>query len=489
MARPPFCFQGVDLTANIHSDVMSTLNLHDVQGLVKRGYDNLPFSNILLLQVTEKQKAKQWLRNLLPLISKASVKDRELEINIAFTYQGFSRLGLTPLLRTPFSREFEEGMADESRSRLLGDYDPTTNQTTVGGWDWRDTEGSNAVHVMLLLYGLKEDLVETYCSELKLCYVDNGISEIKKLVTLRLAERREHFGFRDGISQPFIQDFASLEKEQTSSNTLENTIALGEFLLGYPNQYGKVTEVPTADKDGKAWPFGHNGTYLVMRQLEQAVKEFWHFMEEQSRNADGSSNMQAGIALAAKMVGRWPNGTPLVCSPRFDDPRFAEKNDFLFAFGKGEKFRDCPYGAHIARVNPRDSLDKDSATSFETVNHHRLLRRGRSYGRPFITSMEPDELFRKANNESEERGLHFICLNANISRQFEFVQSTWINNRKFQGLYNDADQISGTQVSDFTVHQRPVAQNIKNIPSFVKVKGGGYFFMPSHTALQYLVEC
>lgn len=450
----------------------------------------MPFSNILLLQIIDRKKVQRWLTSLIPKLSRAAIKDGELEINIAFTYQGFSALGLHSLMTTRFSREFEEGMGEESRSRLLGDVNKHTRDSTVDQWDWSDIESKHKVHLILLIYGLEEHLVENHCSDLKLCYSDNGLTEIKKLTTLRLEEKREHFGFRDGISQPFIKEFASQNKATNETDNRNNIIALGEFLLGYPNQYGKITEVPCVrSATGEEWEFGRNGTYLVMRQLAQDVKGFWDFMEKSSRNADGTTNMEAYVALAAKMVGRWPNGAPLVCSPDFDDPRFADENEFLFDFKTKENFLKCPFGAHIARVNPRDSLDTDSQTSFEISNHHRILRRGRSYGRPFITNMKPEELFGKANQDNEERGLHFICLNANISRQFEFVQSTWINNNKFQGLYNDTDPISSTSVSDFTISQRPISRYLRDIPPFVTVRGGGYFFMPSHTALRFLSQC
>ena len=472
---------------------MPTVNFNDVQGFIKRGYDDLRFSNILLLRIEDAGKAKRWLAALLPNISRAAVKGKELEINIAFTYLGFEALGLTKLLRTPFSREFEEGMSEESRSRLLGDYDKKTNRSRVDDWDWRDTEGPEgrqAVHIMLLVYGKQKHLVETFCSELNLCYDDHGLSQVRLLLTNELKDRREHFGFRDGLSQPFIAEFASSEKATSQANNQHNTIALGEFLLGYPNQYGKVTEVPKVKKEsGGEIEFGHNGTYLVMRQLEQEVKEFWEYMEKCSRNADGTTNMEACITLAAKMVGRWPNGAPLVNSPRFNDPQDDDGKEFLFQFDKKENFGKCPLGAHIARVNPRDSLDKDLDESFRVANHHRLLRRGRSYGQPFITSMKPDELFAKANNEQEERGLHFICLNANISRQFEFVQNTWINNTKFHGLYDDADPIAGTNECSFTLPERPVSRYLTGIPAFVRVRGGGYFFMPSISALEFLAKC
>jgi Dyp-type peroxidase family len=463
---------------------MDNLNLQDIQGLIKRGYNELPFSNILLLRVEDALKVKQWLARLLPDISRGDLKNPSLEINIAFTYAGLAALGLPRLLQKRFSLEFEEGMSEDSRSRLLGDYDPKTKRSTVADWDWRDGEGDSTVHLLLVIYGPEEHLVEKYCDELQLGYPDSGLRQIRKLVTIKREENREHFGFQDGISQPNIEAFGH------RTDALNNTVALGEFLLGYPNQYGKIPAGPTVTdpNSGQEWDFGRNGTYLVMRQLEQDVKGFWQYMADHSKNPDGTLNVVAAIALAAKLVGRWPSGVPLTISPDQDAPLLQDKNNFLFGFQQEENYGKCPVGAHIARVNPRDALAKDPKQSLKIASHHRILRRGRPYGRPFITSMEPEELFSKAYATAEERGLHFICLNANISQQFEFIQSSWINNKKFNGLYNDADQVAGSQESDFTIQQRPVCRHLPAIPAFVKVKGGGYFFMPSHAALKFLTE-
>jgi Dyp-type peroxidase family len=463
---------------------MENLDLTDLQGLIKRGYQELPYSNILLLRVADALLVKHWLQRLLPAISRGDIKDRTLEINIAFTFAGLAALGLPSRLQKRFSREFEEGMSEDSRSRLLGDYDRKANRSTVPQWDWRDGEGDKAVHLLLLIYGREEHLVENYCAELQLGYPGTGLQQISKLATIKLEENREHFGFQDGISQPHVAAFGH------RNDTAENTVALGEFLLGYPNQYGKLTASPTVTDphSGQEWDFGKNGTYLVMRQLEQDVQGFWQYMADHSRHPDGSPNVAAAIALAAKMVGRWPSGAPLPLAPDQDIPDLANKNSFRFEFHKKENYGKCPVGAHIARVNPRDALAKDPQKALKIASHHRILRRGRPYGRPFITSMEPEALFRMANATGEERGLHFICLNANISRQFEFIQSTWIHNKKFNGLYDDADPVSGTQESDFLIPQRPVCRHLKAIPAFVKVKGGGYFFMPSHAALKFLAE-
>jgi Dyp-type peroxidase family len=463
---------------------MTEKDLNDMQGLIKRGFSDKAFSNLLLLKIDDAPKAKKWLKSILPTISTGLTKGTTLDINVAFTYLGLKALQLPEKLVKKFSREFEEGMSEESRTRLLGDYDRETLKSRVPEWDWQDGESPNAVHLMLLIYGNEEHLVEEYCSALALCYPDNGLSDGRKLVTIKLPDSREHFGFRDGLAQPYIKEFG--ERPEPASNT----IALGEFVLGYPNQYGKLTESP-AIKDPKTnmeLDFGKNGTYLVMRQLEQKVKEFWNFMADHSKDAEGNVNMHDAVALATQMVGRWPSGAPLICAPDKSTDEMAEKNDFLYEFHKPENFGRCPMGAHIVRANPRDALSENKDEGLTAANNHRLLRRGRSYGRPFITSMTPEEIFTKANDDDEERGLHFICLNANIARQFEFVQSTWLNNVKFAGFYNNGDPIAGTNTNDFTIKQKPVSRHFKDIPAFIKVRGGGYFFLPSLTALQYLTE-
>ena len=163
----------------------------------------------------------------------------------------------------------------------------------------------------------------------------------------------------------------------------------------------------------------------------------------------------------------------------------------------------CPLGSHVRRTNPRDALDiEDPKESVAVSNRHRLLRRARSYGKPLVASLEPeamlDEIRRggKPAGEAlpqEERGLHFMCFNANISRQFEFVQHTWVNNPKFGGQYSDPDPLIGDQSSKypdlkgtFTIQQFPVRRRITQVPRFVEVVGGAYFFTPGLRAIRYL---
>jgi len=87
-----------------------------------------------------------------------------------------------------------------------------------------------------------------------------------------------------------------------------------------------------------------------------------------------------------------------------------------------------------------------------------------------------------------ERGMMFVALNADIERQFEFVQQNWINNPAFGGLYAERDPIIGAieNAGQFTVQANAVCQRLDGMSRFVTVVGGGYFFMPGISALRYL---
>ncbi len=205
-------------------------------------------------------------------------------------------------------------------------------------------------------------------------------------------------------------------------------------MLGYRNEYGLLPDGPPAD-------LGRNGSFLVLRQLSQDVHGFWSFCERASARGDGSADAAARLRLAAKLVGRWPSGAPLALAPDGDDPALADANDF----GYFEHDRDglrCPVGAHVRRAHPRDSLDPQpgSQRSIDVGKRHRLLRRGRQYGR-FLAQ---EELLTAGVEDAwrdEPRGLHFICLGTNLARQFEFVQHTWIENAHFGGLYDNPDPL------------------------------------------------
>jgi Dyp-type peroxidase family len=344
----------------------------------------------------------------------------------------------------------------------------------------------------LMLYAQDEAGLAALATAQAAAFQGAGLRLTQTLATVDLGDI-EHFGFHDGVSQPIIEGIPKAEPAA-------NVIKAGEFLLGYPNEYGLYTARPllpaSADPTNMlprdpagsgAADLGRNGTYLVVRTLQQDVRGFRQFLEQTSAALDGGG-AEARLRLAAKLVGRWPSGAPLVKAPDHDDPALAAFNDFAYAGDDPDGLR-CPIGAHIRRAHPRDSLDPSpgSDRSVAVDKRHRLIRRGREYGPP----LPPDDQAGPADPsvDNAERGLHFLAVNANISRQFEFIQHTWVNNPKFAGLYDDADPLLAAHTpvgGAFTIPAEPVRQRITGLPRFVTVRGGAYFFLPGLRAIRYL---
>ncbi len=471
---------------------MQQLELQDIQGLVIRGYGNLSAASFMLLQIVDRDRAKIWLKGLTERITPGSLRPKTESLNLAFSYPGLVALGIDERVLDGFSEDFQAGMVTPHKQRALGDIGGSAPEN----WAWGSSQsGAEAIHLLLMLYALDNDQLERLAGELQSGFAAGGVKQIHQtLETVKLAEPKEHFGFRDGLSQPMIEGLAKAQGA-------ENPLAAGEFILGYSNAYGRFTERPLVDstaphandlplaegvdgQDKGKRDLGKNGSYLVFRQLQQDVKGFWDFATQATKRPDGNTDAQAAIRLASKMVGRWPSGAPVTRTPDRDDPNLASDNSFNYHQDDalGQK---CPFGAHIRRTHPRDSLDPDPGTqkSLDFANRHRILRRGRVYGEPLAASLRPEEFM--TAEDSGERGLHFICLNANIGRQFEFVQQTWANDPRFNGLYHDPDPIIGPG-GTFTEQGRPVRKAIHNLPPFIRVRGGGYFFLPGIRTLRYL---
>jgi Dyp-type peroxidase family len=452
---------------------MTALEMNDIQGLIFSGYSELEHAAFLLLSIDQPAGARAWLGGLARRLTTGTDRSGNVNLNAAFTSKGLARLGLGDDALACFPSEFVEGMsANRKRSEILGD----TGANHPEAWIW----GSKVnVHVLLMLYaksaGELNDALRRERNEL-----GTALREVYFRTTEWLAGSKEHFGFADGIAQPEI-----LELDKPPRPGVPRLRA-GEFILGHANEYGKLPfspQVPKALDPTGALPgepssdkkdLGHNGTFIAVRQLDQDVAGFWDYMRAQA-----SGDQTGAVRFAAKCVGRWPSGAPLVLSPDRDDPAFSESNDFLYERLDPKGLR-CPIGSHIRRTNPRDSLDPTEAESLEVADRHALIRRGRNYGRP-LAPFSPDD--------GEERGLFFVCVNANISRQFEFIQQTWINNPKFDGLAEDRDPLlanPGKEGGTFTIPERPLRQRLTRMPRFVTLRGGGYFFLPSMRAVRFL---
>jgi deferrochelatase/peroxidase EfeB len=305
-------------------------NLKDIQGIVVRGYGKLEAACFVLLSIAEAGAAKRWLGELAPQIMAGQNRPSDVCANIAFSYAGLQALGLNPQTLAMFSREFQEGMVTEHRQRLLGDH----GENAPERWSWGGPK-TPTVHILLMLYAENETKLAGFYQAQAEKFKAAGLVEVyERLETVKLRDDKGHFGFVDGISQPLIAGL-------TRSGPLANMVEPGEFILGYPNEYGQYTDRPMVDVyedkhnllpvdvNGSAdRDFGRNGSYLVFRQLRQQVREFWQFLDKVTQNPDGSSNPAARLKLASKMVGRWPSGAPLTLTPDKDDERWRAENDF-----------------------------------------------------------------------------------------------------------------------------------------------------------------
>jgi Dyp-type peroxidase family len=488
-----------------------SVELDDVQGLVRFGYKHLTEACFLLLRVKDPAAARAWLMQV-PVASAVKADPLpETALQIALTSEGLRALEVAPELCEEFSTEFVAGMAsDAARARRLGDI----GANDPSGWKWGT--GERVPHVALLLYARSGRLaawqqeIEAQCAA--------GFERIEQLSTSEL-KPEEPFGFADGISQPEVD--WERERPVRDQDQLEylNVSCLGEFLLGYPNEYGLYTPRPLLDPQrdpGALLPraedapdqadLGRNGCYLVLRQLRQDVEGFWQELDSQ---AGGDPELREW--LAAKMVGRKKDGEPLVAPTGAlaagGSMSRSKLNDFTYeADPQGLR---CPLGAHIRRANPRNAdlppgargifsrltrmLGFNAAAREQdliaSTRFHRLLRRGRTYGVGATAGPSATE-----SSASTETGLHFICLAANIKRQFEFVQSAWLMGSKFAGL-TESDPLLGHRLPDlgdsrtdyFSIPQADGPdRRLNDLPQFVTVLGGAYFFLPGIRALRYL---
>jgi deferrochelatase/peroxidase EfeB len=490
---------------------MSEFDYADVQGLVRFGYKKMTKASYALLRVRDVAAARAWLRSA-PVTSAVEMNPSPTTaLHVAFTAPGLGALNVSESVIAQFSHEFRAGMAQESRSRQLGDVETNAPEN----WSWGTP--AREPHLVVMFFGDPEHY-ETFVQNVKGPAWSDAFNTLACLETSDFGGV-EPFGFTDGISQPEI-DWDQKRKTPCTQLDYSNIVSLGEFLLGYRNEYGKYTdrplldasvELPAAEDAPGKKDLGRNGTYLVMRQLLQDPRMFWQFARQQ---ADGDT--AKAEKLVAAMVGRTRAGDPL--EPIQEKPipgieaKLGQKEQNRFTFDQDPAGSRCPFGAHVRRANPRNTdfpnrprnvLTKmitmlgfgpkgfrDDLTS--SVRFHRIVRRGREYG----TQLKPEQALvpAPAGDLNPECGLHFICLNANISRQFEFLQNAWINSTKFSGLTGESDPLLGNRVvipgcpvtTGFTIQNSGgLRRRVSGMPQFIKVRGGAYFFMPGIKALRY----
>ncbi len=507
------------------------LESDQIQSLVFGGLGFMPFGHVILVRFGGTTPAvRAWLGQIRPHV--AFDDGRRLRakavISLGMGPGALAKAGLPAGALETFPIAFLDGMTGPGRSRILGDdlNDP------ADPWWWGATEAADAA---LLIYGENDAAVQALAQTVRSLTLAGGHTVYREIPLAPVGKPTlEPFGFLDGVSQPVIRGTYRGMRNPDPIHLVEP----GEFILGYPDNRGNLPPGPLMDAlddpdnrlpiriDAQSGidsnivnaprEIARNGSFLAIRQLEQDHDAFWAYCEGEAARLGDRLPAPYQITKAfigAKLVGRWPDGSSLVRNPY--EPRAADErthdtlrpqsrlavrpvaaaaaappktgkdgkigddrkvvfgdNDFLFGTEDPQGLR-CPYGAHIRRANPRDSLDPGSQDQVDISNRHRILRIGRRY----------------APQGEEKPGLLFMCLNGDLERQFEFVQQTWLGSETFQGLAGERDPLAGNRTTcpnGFTLPTRDGPVRLSPLSRFVTPRGGGYFFLPGKTLLQFL---
>jgi Dyp-type peroxidase family len=436
---------------------LSTLELDDIQHIL---LTRTPALNGLYVFLSFHQAAggRAWLSAMLDRVESAaevhaSVEREKRWVTVAFTWNGLRALGVDDASLDSFPEAFKQGMV--ARASILGDAGENHPD------NWVDGLARSDLHAIAILFARDEQERGRCQTEhdklLARCEGVEVISTLELEATPPFDHAHDHFGYRDRLSQPVIEGSGDVPTPGSGA-----PLRAGEFILGYRDEFGFLDNLPQPEL------LSRNGSYMAYRRLQEHVGRFRDFLREHGETPDEQE------MLAAKLMGRWRSGAPLVLAPNKDDPALGadlqRNNDFNYKEMDPIGYA-VPLGAHARRMNPRDTA--------ANINRRRMIRRGATYG-PHLPESTPDD--------GAERGIAAFVICASLVRQFEFAQNVWANDPNFHELGNEHDPIIGDQdgTLEFTIPKRPVRKKIAGLPAFTTLRGGAYFFLPGLRALRYL---
>ena len=540
---------------------MSALDLADIQGNIQRPYGRagFPYARTFLFNIRDAAQGRQFVEDLRPHVTTAEPWESRqtaaspvplrrkpfVALNISFTWDGLRALELPTGTLSLMPPEFIEGMA--CRNHILGDLGPSDPCHWDDVWQPRPLGDPVRVHAMVILNAQAGDDGEAHPDLARwtewLQAFEHRLQDGVKLLgghgpaghpwqdshaVMRINRQgrkiptpKEHFGFTDGISDPYFQGQSDdpgdaigggkLLSGAYAEATSWQPLAAGEFLLG---QVSEGQEDSAASEPAR---LVRNGTFVAVRKLHQNTASFAQSIRDQANRYAAvmgiESEVEARETLMAKMVGRWTSGIPLIVAPTWAAhqaelakypalSKQARKEDgekvdltpeehqqiaafermlVSFRYDQDPKGQACPFGAHIRRANPRDMLDPDpdpkGAASYLT-NRRRIIRRGLPYGEA-------------TDNDADEHGVFIMAICSSLSRQFEFVQQQWMQYGLDFEAGNDTCPIIGNrdQSSKFVATAPTPGKPpyiAADLPQFVETRGGDYFFIPSLTALRMI---
>jgi deferrochelatase/peroxidase EfeB len=418
------------------------LDRGNIQGLILRGYTH-PCSCHMMFNFTNQGQSaspdqlKSFFNTLYPYVQSAEdwgEQKPKMMLNIGLTFNGIEALNvMSATSLNSFPSEFQSGPWSGGSQSSLGD----TGKGAPANW-WFGNFQNGDLHCVVHAYALTPPDLAEIISIVTGAAENNGISELfglqgdqQRLTQFFLPDDEIHFGYRDGISEPPLT--------WPGNPAAPNQGDLNNFLIGYPTN-SIIQPGPTT---GDAGTFAKDGCYNAFRILYQDVAAFDSLLEQEGEalaERIGRTPLETQEWVAAKLMGRWRNGSPLMLSP--DKPEHSTRNGEDFGYVEQDdpsKYKDilsgykCPFSSHTRVANPRD---EDLLSKEGTSGPPRILRRGMPYG-PTLKSKTDDGV---------DRGLIGLFLCGSPSRQFEKIYS-WINQNDFSSVFNQKPPTQGGSVS------------------------------------------
>lgn len=462
----------------IAGDTHTAPDPKDIQSLILHGARQ-SYSCHLLFQITNPAQARGFFQALfkhpfysMPLVQSAEEWGTDkptVWVNVGLSYNGILKL-CSPALAAGFPPEFIAGPWSSDSQASLGDGDP--NEWWFGNFHSRDVDCT--VHA----YARTPDVLASLTDYIVSAATANGVRELTplsrnstqpRLVQAVLPDQRIHFDYRDGIGEPLLNWSSSTPAPGDLNN----------FIIGYP----AGMNFPPSPTTGEAGAFAKDGCYMAFTILYQDVAAFNQFLTTHSVELAPKLGLTPEATqewLAAKLMGRWRDGTPLIESPEQPQNVMRDDDDYVYALADDVKYVQsslrCPFSAHGRVANPRDQVLDPFHEPLP-----RLIRRGAPYGPPLQSTTD----------DGIDRGLIGLFLCGSLSRQFEKMRG-WMNLNDFSPVF-DADA-SSSQDALLGNRQIPAVNRFRiplpngdiilhDLPRFVTTRGCAYLLLPSINTL------
>lgn len=479
------------------------LDLDDIQGIILRGFRSFPWVRHFLFHIDPANIAGA--RELCGLLVPGSGAPMTVTpatrwpkggkppycLNFAVARTGLSKL-ITAANYQAVKRpsgavfaSFDAGAESDAVSQYVGDTGTSApaNWWKNGHWQLPDVAPSTALlDILITLYTPTKQSRDDFTDAL--LGMIPGASTGKPAIVRAFVEDCDpldppgsiHFGYVDGISQPRVAGFDDGKARAAPDDRPE--VPSYFFVLNGAN--------PKAPYNNH--PFLNDGCFGAFRLLHQDVGAFEAFIAESGSDSE---------LVAAKMAGRWRDGTPLEVSPDKPDPSIKGNTLVNFNYLSASPNQQnaapapnydsdgsrCPYASHIRRTNPRDDVAVKGNNP--VGQSHRVMRRAFPYGPPY------------ASDPNADRGLAGVFMGASIREQFEFVQQSWISGVSFRDPdasknKSGIDPLFGPQPGQDTNFDYLSASGsystVANLKRFIRTDGGLYVLLPSVQALALMAK-